>query len=509
MSEMTREEATKAIYDLKRASEEQGKALAANDKAIADLKDANKALTEANRQLAERNALPQGGAQHTSDFVVDRASVRDAVCVVRNDGGGGVIRSANGERAIVLRTMKVDGDEIPGLLDSTPTSDADGEWQLEAQRLHDQAVIARACVGNNIPRTMKALRRHWSKAPAAIRAALPDGGVERMFADSSAIGGEFVPDVVSNRMEMTLRAERRVAALFEEIQAPKEWRLPFLTSGLTPYLKGSVTADDPAQYRASALATAQRTFTAKGVAVRTQLDDDMEEDSIIPAQGLLESELVAAQVDGEEDALINGDTAGTHQDSALSSWNPRSRYDSTNLGGADDVRKWFIGLRARAYDVSGTSDKSAANTYAGFMAMKATMASPHGVEGDTVMITSPEQYLYMLGNWTQLITLDLFGPQAAILTGQVAKIGNTPVVVSEFVTADLQTTGLFTSAGGSKTGYLVANRKRFIRTATRGITVERAKDITRGVWHLVTTRRGTFGTFDSSSHKNVVWAFNL
>lgn len=396
-----------------------------------------------------------------------------------------------------------DGELHPGLFDDPNPS---CEWQEKAQQLVEQFSLVRAMTkdrnpSHSAPRTTRALERHMKSAPSFVR---------RVFADGTNIGGEWVPDVHLPVLERELVAARRMEALFDTFPvSDKETRIPYLTTGFRPYKKAGVTADDPAQYQSTSMVTDQVSITVTGMAVRAQVEDDASEDSIINAQATIRAELVTALVDGAEDCIINGDTAGTHQDTGIGSWDIRSRWGTgLGLGGSADHRRCWIGLRARAKDVSNETDQGAAQTYAGAMTARANLASPHGVAGDLIYVTSPEYWLKM-AQFTQVETVDKFGPNAFVLTGQLGAIGGVPIVISEFVDKELNASGLYDNTTKTKTGLLVFNRARFKMAALRGPVVEVDKDITRGIINMVATMRKVFFTVDSSTKKNVHWSYNL
>ena len=87
--------------------------------------------------------------------------------------------------------------------------------------------------------------------------------------------------------------------------------------------------------------------------------------------------------DAYEDCMINGDTAGTHQDT-IASWNIRERWGSSGLGTSADHRRTFLGLRA-ALD-KGTGDNSAFS-FANFLAVSASMGEL--AMGNKLVIASP------------------------------------------------------------------------------------------------------------------------
>lgn len=460
-------------------------------KVIHDVVTEQKRLAKENRDLRENLDAKVADLKAATQALAERQTVSHA------SGSENELKAyVKGDNRVRLRGEATEDDTwVPGLLDDEPVC----RWQEDLQKAVEVASIVRMCrKDGKAPKADAAVRRILKRAPAPI---------QRAFADVESAGAEWHPDLMLPQLERELVAERKVANLFQRVQAgAKDITLPFLTTGFRPYKKGAISGNDPAQFTSSDLETAQRIFQMTGFAVRVQIDEDAAEDAIIDSIPLIRQELVSAVVDGEEDAIINGDTAATHQDS-IASWNARSRWGNADAGTADH-RTAFLGLRARAYDVSNTTDQNGAQSYAGFLSARAKLASPHGVAGDLVAIVSPEYYIVKLMGLTEVVTLEKFGSQATVLSGQLAQLGGVPIIISEFMTADLATTGLYTGSGAT-TGMLLFNRARFKIWERRGLNVELDKDITRGIVNMVATKRGLFSTFDSSTKKNVHYSYNL
>jgi len=500
------ERLNKTIHDIKTEQKADRESLvkgtAKFDKAVEELRENQKRFELA--QKASRSE-PNIGADERAlmkYIEVDEERIRSSGGVnnVHTKGRRAHSRAdgvSNG--AVRMRYVEyADGTYDKGLLDDDPCC----EWQAELQQLVDTRNWVRAMQSNpSTPQCNRQIEQHLRSAPAPIR---------KLFSDSvSNTADNLIPDVTLPRLEMELRAARRVEALFQTVASPNSGTitLPFLSTGLRLYKAGAPAGDDPAQYTASTVVTAARTHTIKKTAVRAQLDEDALEDTIIASMPMMRAEIVSAIADGWEDIIINGDT-GTHQDTSLGSWDPRSRWGSSGLGGTGDHRRVDIGLRARAFDVSNTNDGSGSKTAAGALAALGSLDSPHAF-GRTVFIVSPEYLVENMLGFDEVETVDKLGPTATIVTGQLASLYGRPVVMTEFLTNDLKDTGLFTDTDGTTTGYLVVNTDRFLMGSRRATSVELAKDITRGIFNLVATRRATFFSFDSSSKKNVRFEFKL
>jgi hypothetical protein len=390
-----------------------------------------------------------------------------------------------------------------GLLDDpSPKSD----WQREAQQRAEEIAWVRQFprAGKTLASLRTGLTTHMRRGPAAVA---------KVFSDNAGEGGEWIVTIPMTALERSAELERRVEGLLPSMNVPStSVTLPFLTSGVQPFIHGvPVSGDNNPQILPKSMAvTSDRTITVKTMTVNVPIDRDADEDSIVPAIPLMQTLVAEALRDGTEDALINGDTAATHGDTAFLSWNPRSRWST--LGSSLDHRRLCIGFRQRAYDVDGTvstatTDYNASQTVAAYLGAVAGLSSPHGL-GDVVYITSPEHYLAKILTDTNLLTVDKYGPSATLLTGEVGKIGKYPLILSEFVTADLANTGLYTGSG-ALTGMLLVNRSRFLMARRRSVRIEIETVVRENTLYIVASERKSLFTWDGNGVANCRWLFNL
>ena len=110
----------------------------------------------------------------------------------------------------------------------------------------------------------------------------------------------------------------------------------------------------------------------------------------------------------------------------------------------------------------------------------------------------------------QVVTLEKFGPQATVKTGQLASLAGIPIIASRFMGADLETDGLFLNSGSkNKTGLLLVHTTSWRIFESRGILVESQRKIDVGATELVATRRATLDTLDLDATKNVCYQRNI
>ena len=388
--------------------------------------------------------------------------------------------------------------EEKGLLDADTF---EGEWHKELVRLAQERATVRSLMKQpHTPKCDLKIFKHIKKAPSFLR-----DQVSKAFTDSAGEGSEWIPDQFSTDLFQTFQISRSLRSLLPTVNMERETLLiPKLVRGGRPYLKGKLT-DNLASYTASTIQTAQKSIRAAGFATLYNIDDAAAEDSAISILPAMQRQIVADLEDSFEDCMINGDQAGGTQD-ALSSWNIRSRWGSSNLGQADDHRFGFKGWRKLAFDKSSTKDYGGtAPTFATFMEAVA-LSGELGV-GNRVLVLSPEILISTFLQMAEVKTVDVYGPAATILTGELGQIMGLPIVLSRYLSADMHTNGKFTGAN-TTTGFIIYNQDSYQQYMRRGIQVETDKNIASGAIQVVATMRGCMDSPDADSVKNVVYGFN-
>jgi hypothetical protein len=204
--------------------------------------------------------------------------------------------------------------------------------------------------------------------------------------------------------------------------------------------------------------TGKTTLTAVGHGTRVLVSKDVEEDSIIPLLPFLRSRIIQTLAEGREDCSLNGDTAATHEDS------------DTHSAAATDRRKMWLGLRAHAHDQSYTADLGELT----LSNLRLLVRAPMGVYGvnpsDLAIVTGIKGYINLL-NLPEVTTVDKYGAQATVLSGELAKVDGIPVIVSEWVREDLNASGVY-EASATRTVLHIVNRNGFAVGVRRDATVQ-------------------------------------
>ena len=315
---------------------------------------------------------------------------------------------------------------------------------------------------------------------------------------TTAEGIEFVPTGLSRDLIDRVRIQAAVAALFPEIAMPQDpFELPgrSFTRNKARVLSES-TADAASKIVAVTPGTRKIQLKAVKLGVRILDSLELEEDSIIAMAPFIREEIIEGLVYGIEDAIINGDTASPHQD------------DDTDGGAADLAAKAWLGLRAHAQDNTLTEDLSTFNL-TNLRKMRKTMGKFGADPRNLAWVVSTVGLIKLL-NLTETLTLDKLGPQATVLTGQLAALDGIPIVISEEMRDDVAATGVNTAAGPNTLSNLIlAHRRSWIRGVRRQPTVKTKEDIETDQMIAVITWRGDYERTQGTTEKHTVQGINF
>lgn len=465
--------------------------------------------------------------------VLRRLDRLDQAVQVIHERGAPLADLGSNDRELVARYSDIAGKPMlrgfvdeegvytPGLLDDTPRSDLQADLQ---RAVDDRAVIISVLHGidrhkgrparqSAAPKCDQRVLRLVRGLPGQLREEF-----ERAWADTAGYGAEFVPDALlpTYERDIKLEWERRVPGLFQEVQAETPIKYGLLTNGWQVYLQGDVTGDDPGQIKSSSGTTSDTTVAFKTLAARAQISESATEDAILPIMdAIIRPGLVLAVASGEEDAILNGDTTATHADTGIATWNPDSFWPAAPGGLSIDHRRAWIGLRHRAGDVSNSGDWSTWNVKV-LLTGVANLAGPMARPEDTVGIFSKLGFVAnCMADTTstqtvQIRTIDQYaGSGLPLIPGEIARVGGVPILISQFMTSDLNASGIYDGSTTTYTGSCIVRRNRFKRIVRRGLRIEVDKDITRGIFNLVATTRRNFITIGPSAEKNVYYGYKM
>jgi len=290
---------------------------------------------------------------------------------------------------------------------------------------------------------------------------------------------DLIPTQMSAAMIDDVRLMLKVAALFRTINLPRSnYEAPVRGGRMRAYLIAEPTDDDATKIPGSDPNATKMSFNAVTFGVRVLFSDDLDIDSIVPILPFVTEEVRQALADAKEDSVINGDDATTHQDSDVTS--------------SLDIRKAYDGLRLHSGGSSGAAAVDISTYSIDNLRLIRKAMGRFGVNpNDLAWVMSISAYIQAL-SMDQVETLDKYGANATILTGELARIDNIPVVVSEFVRQDLNTSGVYDGTTTTDTVVLLVNRPAFVLGSLRAQRTEVERIIATQQTQVVTTEKGDF-----------------
>lgn len=299
-----------------------------------------------------------------------------------------------------------------------------------------------------------------------------------------ALIANWVPTGWSSTLRELIKIQLRVAALFDRITMPQSpFKLPVdMTDVLPDFVPEQQTiVSTTGDLLAQVIDDQAPTFTAKKLRSRFVITRELEEDAIIAMLPLLRKRLVQTLSNGLETGILNGDTAGTHQD-----------FDTEQLP-STDCRRMILGLRAWCIDNSKTTDLGAASVDAAdYMALRGSMGE-FGIDPTPlVFIESMAHYIQMI-KFTQVETVDKYGPAATILQGELGKIYGSSIVVSRYHRSNVHITGINeTGQSNDRATIIAVHRDGFMIGDKREISIESERLLVTDQDQLVAFQRLDF-----------------
>lgn len=316
--------------------------------------------------------------------------------------------------------------------------------------------------------------------------------------DTSGEGGTWVPTGIGASLHEMVRASGKVAPLFTRIDIPTNpWKWPVEGSDAVSYRVAEPTSDTATKVGASTPGTVAPTFDAEIFGARTLFSRSIEADSALAVLPFVRNKLARAFVNGEEMAILDGDSDGTHQDTDVQAI------------GATDVRTAWDGLRKKA--IAQTVVTATTTSVANLLLIRGGMGKWGVNPADLAYIIGVSAYHDLIGD-ANLLTVDKMGPNATILNGMVGSVGGVPVIVSEFVREDLNASGVEDGITSTKTYNLCVNRTEWAIGQRMALDVEVDDSIYRETYQRVVVgfQREDFQSLaDAATNDDTAIAFNV
>ncbi len=316
-------------------------------------------------------------------------------------------------------------------------------------------------------------------------------------------GDELVATAEASQLWRDVNLETMVASQFSRISMPTN---PFdipLQLGDVHWYPG----EENVSAKSSALTTAKQTLTAYEMVAEVPWSLTLDEDAVVAMLPEVRRTLVRNAAEVMDDVLLNGDrtaTNGINSDGAT--------ITATTPGKAH----WLVGFDGLLHlplvdNTSQASNLNGAVTAAAYnQALK--LLGRYGVRNnEAVFITDINTFLSSLAI-EEVETVDKLGPNASILTGQLAVVYGHPLVVSaQMRLAD--TDGKVTDAGnGTNTGRILAvNTSQWRVGFRRELSIETERDIQKRQNVMVVSMRLGFAerTGNRSNARHTALQYNI
>jgi len=289
-----------------------------------------------------------------------------------------------------------------------------------------------------------------------------------MDSTTSGSGDELLDTQEARALWDDVNLETSVAPLFNTVQMPSNpFQIPLQLGDVNWY-----PGTESVSTKRTGLATARQTLTAYELAAEVPWSYDLDEDSVIAMMEELRRSLMRNAREVIDDVILNGDTTVTNNINA----------DGATIANTDAGKgQWLLGFDGLLHlplvdNTSQATDHNAAVSDDMFNEVRSKLGK-YGVRpSETVYVTDVNTFIRAL-SVSNFRTLDKFGPQATLLTGQLGAVEGIPVIVSEQM-ALADTDGKVTDAGnGTNTGrLLIVNRSQWRVGFKRELTIETVRD---------------------------------
>lgn len=277
-----------------------------------------------------------------------------------------------------------------------------------------------------------------------------ESSYQRAITGATGTGAELLTVPTLATIQRPIELSRRIPGLIRSAPAPSStFKIPKVTGRALSRVSNKITAD-PARVQSSDFTTSDESISTVGRTIQALVDVNwLTEGGLVLTdpvgfinQWLNEGDLLTLEI-----AILHGDTAGTHQDT-LSTWTMNGLITAGTLSESSALIKAYLGARAHA------ADQSALVTAGGtfdmgdhFSAMNYFGAGTGADPTSVAMIIGLNGLYSSILPMANLLTVDKAGASATILAGQIATIAGTPIVLSECMGKDFDTTtGLYTGS---------------------------------------------------------------
>lgn len=309
------------------------------------------------------------------------------------------------------------------------------------------------------------------------------------------IGATYIRDLWD-----AARAESRIFNLIPSFEMTDATAYYPVEADLPEMLLFSEAASANATFNSTIKSGSRRVaITAKKLGFHQQWSGEIDEDSLIPFVPFLRRQLALAAAHYSDSLMLNGDV--TNAASGNINLVDADPADTKHYLAFDGIRK--IGLvdnTANSLDVNGAITYAALRGQYGRMKHEAHLIDwGHPTNPADLIHVADLDTCDAISGLDEVLTVDKFGPNATVLTGQQARIGQHPLIASMAVGKTNSAGKISTTAGNNTKGQVVAfNRNGFRVGWRRRIRIELDREIRADQNIIVVYMRMGLGRYSST-----------
>lgn len=340
--------------------------------------------------------------------------------------------------------------------------------------------------------------RHSQHGPSEVLRNLhEDINTRAMDTAESGYGSQLVGVGYVAQLWSGAREQSKLFALlptYEMLQASDY--LPVAAAPPEMLFVSESTASDSSNYTTSKTGSNRVSVSAVKFVIHQMWSGEMEEDSIIPYIPFLRGQAAYSLGYYTDSLVLNGDT--TNAGTGNINLDDADPADTKHYLAADGIR------HACLIDNTGNAtDQAGAITFNALIGMRIDMLDrtyhmdwghPSN-PGDLIYVCSPED-ADKIAVLDEFITVDKFGPQATVLTGQVGRVGRNPLLATIAMSLTEADGRVSDTAASNTLGQVVAfNRQGFVVGWRRRVQMKTEDIIATDQYRIVYSLRCGLGRF--------------
>ena len=307
-----------------------------------------------------------------------------------------------------------------------------------------------------------------------------------MTSTGANAGDEWVPTFASSELWRDMHLETAVASQIRRVDMPTN---PYDLPTLDDDVSFKYASSENVAVTASDLNTGKAVLSAKKIQAEVNFSGEVSEDSIIPIVPEIRANLVRRGAQSIDDLIVHGDveTGGTGN---------VNKDDGAPAAGSfylalDGMRKFCL-----VTNTGQVKQFAGAFTTTLFGNTRALLGK-YGARPSDLLFISGVSTINAIQDVAQFQTLEKYGPQATILTGELGRIAGVPVILSESIpgasidmtAADGKYTSASPASNNTKGWFVLANKNQWRSGFRRDLQIESFRDIQKDMNILVASFR--------------------